>query len=273
MINLYARREFKHPIFAECITPDIFEGKTPEEIGELKVWEGNKEKRLAKLFKVERIKKEDEKETTIVIYGDLSKIRMIGAKMTKGQIIIHGDVGMHLGQEMKGGKITVRGNADRWAGSMMKGGTIEIFGNAGSYLAAPYRGSATGMHGGKIIVCGNAENEAGAYMRKGIIKIYGNAGQFAGLRMRNGTIYIKGSCGGRAGACMTNGKIIISGTIDSVLPTFTIEGLKKKAKVEEGEVVKGPFYLFSGDITENGEGKLYVSKTKNPHLNFYEKLI
>ena len=273
MINLYARREFKRPIFAECITPDNFEGKTPEEIGELKIWEGNKEKKLAEIFKVERIKKEEENEPIITIYGDLRKIRMIGAKMKKGQIIIHGDVGMYLGQEMEGGKITVRGNADRWAGSMMKGGTIEIYGNAGSYLAASYRGSTAGMRGGKIIVHGNAENEVGAYMRKGIIKIYGNAGQFAGLRMLKGTIYIEKNCEGRAGACMTGGKIIVGGTIESVLPTFTIEGLKKKVKVEEGEVVEGPFYLFSGDITENGDGKLYISKMKNPHLSFYEKLI
>ena len=273
MINLYARKEFKYPIFAECITPDIFEGKTPEEIGELKVWEGNKDKKLAELFKIERIKKENENEPTITIYGDLSKIKMIGAKMTKGQIIIHGDVGMYLGQEMKGGKITVRGDAAGWAGSMMKGGIIEIFGDAGSYLAAPYRGSTEGMRGGKIIVHGKVGNEAGAYMRKGIVKIYGNAGQFVGLRMRNGTIYVKGNCEGRAGACMTGGKIIVGGTIESVLPTFTIEGLKKKVKVEEGEVIEGPFYLFSGDITENGAGKLYVSKEKNSHLNFYEKFI
>ena len=216
MINLYAKRKFTLPIFAECITPDNFQGKTIEEIETLKVWEGNKEKKLAEIFKVERIKKEEENEPIITIYGDLRKIRMIGAKMTKGQIIIHGDVGMYLGQEMEDGKITVRGNADRWAGSMMKGGTIEIYGNAGSYLAAPYRGSTAGMRGGKIIV---------------------------------------------------------GGTIESVLPTFTIEGLKKKVKVEEGEVVEGPFYLFSGDITENGEGKLYISKMKNPHLSFYEKLI
>ena len=71
MINLYARREFKHPIFAECITPDNFEGKTPEEIGELKIWEGNKEKKLAEIFKVERIKREEENEPIITIYGDL----------------------------------------------------------------------------------------------------------------------------------------------------------------------------------------------------------
>ena len=273
MINLYPKREFNLPIFAECITPDIFQGKTVEEIEKLKVWEGNKEKHLGELFKVEEIKKEDEKKPVITIYGDLSKIRKIGAEMSTGEIIIHGDVGMYLGQEMTGGKITVRGSVAGWAGTMMKGGIIEIFGNAGDYLGAPYRGSAQGLRGGKIIVHGNVGNEAGAYMRKGIIKIYGSAGQFVGLRMRNGTIYVKENCGGRAGACMISGKIVVGGCLESVLPTFTIDSIKKRVKIEENERVEGPFYLFVGDLTENGEGKLYVSKEKNPQLSHYEKFL
>ena len=273
MINLYAKREFTLSIFAECITPDNFQGKTIEEIEALKVWEGNKEKKLGELFKVEKIKKEEEKKPIITIYGDLSKIRKIGAEMTTGEIVIHGNVGMYLGQEMKGGKITVRGNAAGWVGTMIKGGTIEIFGNAGDYLGAPYRGSTQGMRGGKIIVHGNVGNEAGAHMRKGIIKIYGAAGQFTGLRMRNGTIYVKENCGGRVGACMTGGKIVVGGYLESVMPTFTIDSIKKKVKIEENEKIEGPFYLFIGDLTENGEGKLYVSKEKNPQLSHYEKLL
>jgi len=272
MINLYPKREFNLPVFAECITPDIFQGKSVEEIEELKVWEGNKEKKLGELFKVEKIKKEEN--FIITIYGgDLSKIRKIGAGMSNGEIMIHGYVGMYLGQEMKGGKITVRGNVASWAGTMMKGGIIEIFGNAGDYLGAPYRGSTQGVRGGKIIVHGNVGNEAGAYMRKGIIKIYGSAGQFVGLRMRNGTIYVKENCGGRAGACMTGGKIVVGGCLESVLPTFTIDGIKKRVKIEENERVEGPFYFLVGDLTENGEGKLYVSKEKNPQLSHYEKFL
>jgi formylmethanofuran dehydrogenase subunit C len=274
LINLYPKKEFRFPVFAECISPDVFEGKTPEEIEELKVWEGNKEKKLGELFKVEKIKKEEEKgKLTITIYGDVSKIRKIGAKMTTGEIVIHGNVGMYLGEEMKGGKITVRGNAAGWVGSMMEGGTIEIFGSASDYLGAPYRGSTEGMRGGKIVVHGSVGNEVGAYMRKGIIKIYGSSGQFVGLRMRNGTIYVQGDCGGRAGACMTGGKIVVGGFLESVLPTFTIEGIRKKVKVEGDEIVGGPLYLFIGDLTEKGEGKLYVFKEKNPHLSHYEKLL
>jgi formylmethanofuran dehydrogenase subunit C len=274
MISLYPLKKFRFPIIAKCINPDIFQGKNHKEIEELKIWEGNKQKRLGELFKVEQARKEQQQEkTTIAVYGDVSRVRRIGAYMTTGEITVQGDTGMHLGEEMEGGRITVHGNVGGWAGSMMKGGTIEIHGNAGHYLGTPHRGSSRGMRGGKIIVHGNVGNEAGAYMRKGLIKIYGSAGQFAGLRMHSGTIYVQKNCEGRVGACMTGGKIIVGGLLESVLPTFTIESIKKKVKIEEGERVEGPFYLFLGDLTENGKGKLYVLKEKNPQLSDYEKLL
>jgi len=71
---------------------------------------------------------------------------------------------------------------------------------------------------------------------------------------------------------MVNCKIIIAGIIDSVLPTFTIDRVKEKVKIED-EIVEGPFLLFLGDISENGNGKLYVSKDKNPQLGHYERLL
>lgn len=270
MINLYPVKEFQFPITAECISPDVFQGKTREEIEGLKVYEGNKQKKLGELFKVEEVGTE---KMAITIHGNVCKVRRIGACMSNGEIVINGDVGMHLGEEMKGGRITVHGNVGGWAGSMMKGGTIEIHGNVGGYLGTPYRGSNEGMRGGKIIVHGNVGSEAGAYMKKGILKIYGNVGQFVGLRMHKGIIYVQKDCAGRAGACMTDGTIIIGGFMESVLPTFTIDGVKKKAKIEEGEVVEMPFYLFLGDLTEKGMGKLYVAKEKNPHLSHFEKLL
>ena len=274
MINLYPLKEFRFPVIAECIGPDVFQGKTRQEIEGLKLWEGNKQRKLGGLFKVEGVKAENPSEKeAITIKGDVSKVRRIGAGMKSGEITIYGNAGMHLGEEMKGGKIVVHGNVGGWVGSMMKGGTLEIHGNAGDYLGAPYRGSSEGMHGGKIIVYGSVGNEAGAHMRKGLIKIYGSAGQFVGFRMHDGTIYVQKESGRRAGACMTGGKIVVGGFLGSVLPTFTIDSIKGKVKVEEGETAEGPFYLFIGDLAENGEGKLYVSKGKNPYLTHYEKLL
>jgi formylmethanofuran dehydrogenase subunit C len=270
MVILYPLKEFRFPIIAECITPDAFEGKTANEIEDLNVWEGNRQKTLGQLFKVADDKTENSR---ITLCGNMAKIRRIGASMTKGEIVVKGNAGMHLGEEMKGGKIAVYGNVGDWAGSMMKGGEIEIHGNVGNYSGAPYRGSKLGMQGGKIIVHGNVGNEAGAQMKGGMIKIYGNAGQFVGFRMRDGAIYVQKDCAGRAGACMVGGKIFVGGMLESVLPTFTIDGTKAKVKVEEGETVGGPLYVFLGDIAENGDGKLYVSKARNSHLGYYEKFL
>jgi formylmethanofuran dehydrogenase subunit C len=274
MISLRPLEDFRFPILAECISPDVFQGKTLNEIEHLQVWEGNKQKKLGELFKIDEAKTENQPDNqAITVYGDVSKVRRIGLGMKSGEITINGDVGMHLGEEMKAGKITVQGNTGGWTGSMMKGGTIEIHGSASDYLCAPYRGSTEGMRGGRVIVHGNAGTEAGANMKKGIIKIYGSAGQFVGFRMHDGTIYVQGNCDGRAGACMVNGKIIVGGHLDSVLPSFTIDGIRPKVKIEENEVVEGPLYVFLGDLVENGNGKLYVSKEKNPHLNSYERFL
>lgn len=274
MIRLTPVKEFKVPVFAPCISPTVFQGKTLEEIGKLEVWEGNRKRFLRDLFRVEEAEaKSDSEGLTIIIEGDVSKVRMMGAGMANGEIIVKGDVGMHLGEEMEGGKITVYGNVGGWAGSMMKGGLIEIHGNADDFLAAPYRGQGKGMNGGAIIVHGDVGREAGAYMRKGLIKIYGNADQFVGYAMQGGTIYVQKNSGANTAACMVNGTVIIGGHIDSVLPSFTIDGIKNKVKVDENEVIKAPFYLFIGDLAENGRGKLYISKDNNPHLSYYEKFL
>jgi formylmethanofuran dehydrogenase subunit C len=270
MIGLYPLKEFRFPVFAECITPDAFEGKTANEIEDLKIWEGNRQKTLGQLFKVADDKTEND---GITLCGDMGKVRRIGAGMKKGEIIVKGNADMHLGEEMKGGKIAVYGNVGDWTGSMMKGGEIDVHGNAGNYLGAPYRGSKLGMRGGRIIVHGNAGNEAGAQMKGGVIKVFGSAGQFVGSRMQKGTIYVLKDCAGRAGACMIEGKIVVGGILKSVLPSFTIEGIKAKVKVEKGETIEGPFFVFLGDIAENGSGKLYVSKAKNSHLGNYEKFL
>jgi len=58
-----------------------------------------------------------------------------------------------------------------------------------------------------------------------------------------------------------------------MLPTFTIDSIKAKVKIEEGETIEGPMYLFLGDLTEAGNGKLYVSKEKNPYLSVHEKFL
>jgi len=271
LITLTPKRVFKFPIEGKNISPDIFAEKSAKEITDLEVWEGNRKRSLGELFDIKNVGSPSE-EFTIKIKGDVSKVRNIGFRMSMGQIIVDGDAGMHLGEEMSGGNITVSGNAGSWAGSQMKGGTIEIKGNAGNYIGAAYRGSTKGMNGGKVVIHGNAGHEVGCFMRKGLIKILGNVGIFAGIHMNNGTIFVQGNSEGRAGAQMTNGKIVLAGHSEDVMPTFTVDDIKAKVKVD-GEKIEGPFYRFIGDLADKGKGKLFVSKPKNPYLSHYEKYL
>ena len=271
MIILTPLSEFQVPIMAECISPDIFKDKSVDEIAALEILEGNRQKKLADLFKVEE---NSVASPDITINGDVSKAKLIGFGMKSGEIVINGNVGMHLGEKMAGGKITLHGNAGGWAGAQMKGGLVEIHGNAGDYLAASYRGSDVGMRGGKLIVHGNVGIHAGIYMKGGVIKIEGSAGQYLGFRMRDGAIHVAKDTGNRVGALMIGGKIIVSGFLAEVLPSFTIDSIRPKVKLDETETVSGPFYVFLGDLTENGKGKLFVSKVNNSHLSsIYEKYL
>jgi formylmethanofuran dehydrogenase subunit C len=270
MIALTPLRQFQFPVMAECVNPDVFQGKSVDEIAALEVWEGNKRKTLSDLFKIEEEKTET---PSITLNGDLSEVRRIGLGMKNGEIIVNGNAGMHLGEKMSGGKITVQGDAGGWAGSEMKGGLIEIKGNAGDYLASPYRGSSVGMNKGKIIVHGDVGSDAAVLMKGGIIKIHGNAGPFLGFRMRNGTVHVEKNAGNRVGSCMTGGKIVVSGFLEEMMPTFTIDSVKDKVKIDEDEKATGPFYVFLGDLAETGNGKLFVSKAANPHLKKYEKFL
>jgi hypothetical protein len=37
--------------------------------------------------------------------------------------------------------------------------------------------------------------------------------------------------------------------------------------------VEGPFYVFLGDLAEHGNGKLFISKSANSQLRYYEKFL
>ena len=271
MIVLTPLKKFQFPIHAECINPDVFQGKSVKEIASLTIWEGNKKKKLGDLFKIEET---PDVTPHITINGDASEVRRVGQGMKNGEIVINGNAGMHLGEKMAGGKITVNGNASGWTGSSMKNGLIEIHGDASDYLASPYRGSSEGMRGGKIVVDGNVGSDSGCYLRGGVIIIKGNSGPFLGFHISKGAIYLEKNAAARLGANMTGGKIVVSGIVEDLMPTFTVDGVKKTTKVDDTLKVEGPFYVFLGDLAEHGNGKLFISKPSNPQLGpVYDKYL
>src|SRR6516164_1614638 len=112
------------PLEAEALTPDVIAKLSQDEVRGLPVLLGKRQFRMDDFFEIN---------------GDAGRVKWIGRGMTRGQIIIHGDAGMHLGAYMKGGAIQVSGNASDWAGAEMMGGLIRIAGNAGGQIGAAYR--------------------------------------------------------------------------------------------------------------------------------------
>ncbi|MCJ7610127.1 formylmethanofuran dehydrogenase subunit C [Candidatus Bathyarchaeota archaeon] len=272
-ITITARHAFRVPINGECISPDNFVSKKIDEVSQLQLWEGNRRRALSELFTLDAEDIGDELATTSIhLVGDLDKVRRVGARMTGGEVLVEGNIGMHLGEEMKGGKITVIGEAGSWTGSSMKGGTIRVKGNTGDYLAAPYRGLSEGMKGGSITVEGDTGSEAGCYMVGGLIRVRGTAGLYAGIHMKGGVFFIEGDAGERVGAEMTGGRIAVLGKARSVLPGFVVDGVRNNTRVGE-ERVTGPFYAFKGDVTEGWNGTLLLSVKNNPELKVYESRI
>jgi formylmethanofuran dehydrogenase subunit C len=265
MTTLTLKLQPEAPLEAEAITPDNFLGKPAAAIAGLPVMHGNEPVLLGDFFHVE-----DDGSEEIVLVGDLSRIKGIGARMTKGTVIIQGDAGMHLGAGMRGGLIKAYANAGDWAGAEMAGGKIFIRGNAGHGLGGAYRGSRRGMNRGLIIVEGNAGNEVGALMRRGLIAVAGNAGDFAGAFMIAGSIIVFGKLGIRAGAGLLRGSII-SFQPAEVLPTYRYgcsyrpdflklifrELQREGLSIPDG-CMTGAYKRYSGDFNRSGKGEILI---------------
>ena len=251
-IKLKLKKNPDFPIEADSITPNNFVGKTATEIKKLPLYYGKEEVTIGAFFNVSG-KSEEIDETKIVIDGDLSKVKRIGEKMTGGEIVINGDVGMHIGSTMSGGKITVNGNADDWAGAMMKGGELEITGDAGHYVGAAYRGFWKGMSNGTIKVSGKVGNECLSWVNgsgpanRFPTLICGSAGAFLGIHSHGGTIIVEGDCDRCAGADQARGTIVIKGKAKRILPSYKKAGEVNEIILMNGDSIKGKFIEYTGD--------------------------
>lgn len=209
------------PLEVDSIQLAAVRERTADEVAQILIQRGNRQVALGEFFRVQGSAAEDE---TIVWRGNCEKVKLIGARWSRGTIRVEGNCGMHLGAEMTGGEILVEGHASDWVGAEMKGGLIRVRGNAGHLVGAVYRGGRKGMTGGEILIEGNVGNEVGHTMRRGLIAVGGTAGDVAGVGMIAGTILIFGEAGIRHGAGMKRGTIGLfqsAGTVE-LLPTFRL---------------------------------------------------
>lgn len=258
---------FDLSVEAEVVTPDNFAGKTADEIGKLLVWQGPAEYPLTDFFSVQGNAGNSAEDTTIIVDGDIPRVKRIGQQMTAGKILIKGSAGMHVGSAMEGGEIIVEGDADSWVGMDMEGGSIHIKGNTKDHLGCAYRGSWKGMTGGRITVDGDAVSQVGGGLSGGEIIINGNVKDFCGVRINSGLIAVKGNAARTVGAEMTGGTIVIGGCIETFTPGFEMTDVESDLKFNDIEC-PGEYKKFTGDyaIPQKGKGTLYVSCDNNECL-------
>ncbi len=246
---------------AEVIQPDVFTGKSRKEIEGLPVWQGPAKLPLGEFFDVEiqgNQGNSSSEETTIVIEGDVSRVKRIGQGMKTGKIEVLGTAGMHLGAEMVGGSILVRGDVGSWAGMEMKGGLIRILGSAGDHVGSAYRGSWRGMTGGQIQIVGNARSQLGGGLVGGQIVVEGSVENFCAIRQNGGLILVKGSAVRGVGAEMTGGTLAVCGKISRFSPGFMEVGREENPLLGDLQL-EGRFAKFTGDyaVSKNPKGSLY----------------
>ena len=252
------------PLEADILAPDKLGVK---EIENAPIYHGNVQATLADFFKVSGTA-----DGELVLEGDLSRIKHIGAGMASGKLSVYGDVGAHLAAGMRGGSVYIEGNAGDWVAPEMAGGRVHISGNAGHMVGSAYRGGAVGMTGGEIIINGNVGNETGHAMRNGLIAVGGNAGDFTGVNMLAGTITVCGRMGIRNGAGMKRGTIISMHDTE-MLPTFSyaccyhpaylriyLQYLIAQGLDIDDSMTTGLYERWCGDAVELNKGEILLYK-------------
>ncbi|MBS3905638.1 MAG: formylmethanofuran dehydrogenase subunit C [Syntrophaceae bacterium] len=265
-ITLRLKEPTSIPIEADTVSPDHFIGRSLKDIAALPVYFGRRKRNLGDVFHIE-----GEESDQVIVEGDLAHVKKIGYGMTRGRIVIRGNVGQHTGACMRGGEIIVEGHVADRAGIHMEGGRLWIKGNAGHLLGAAYPGERRGVNRGVIIVEGNVGSETGAFMRRGLIVVMGDTGEFVGARMIAGSVFVFGHLGKRAGAGMKRGSIVAFGACEPLLPTYRFESVFQPVFIRvfvnrlrqwglpvNIERTEGLFRRYSGDITALGKGEILI---------------
>jgi len=265
-LTLTYRASNSVPVEVDELTVDRLTQQTVSEIELLPVHVGNRTVPCGELFRVDG----SAGDNCIRWRGDLRGVHWIGAKMSRGSVVVEGPAGRHLGSGMSGGQIIVQGDVGDWLGAEMAGGWIHVRGRSGHLVGAAYRGSRRGMTAGTIVVEGNAGNEVGHSMRRGCIVVAGDVGDLVGFNMLAGTILVCGDCGIRNGAGMRRGTIGLFGSqTPPMLPSFRYAGqysphwltLLSRQLSRGGYTLPAADWqracrLFHGDLLEGGRGEI-----------------
>ncbi len=268
MLTLTLRAATRVPIDLSPVLPTELAARSLADIERLTVWHGNRQTPLAELFQV----RGDAGDARIELVGDLQGVHRIGAKMSGGQIHVHGSAGRELGSQMAAGEITVAGHAGDFAAQAMQGGLLRVAGDVGDFAASSLPANSRGMTGGTLLIGGAAGRELGTRLRRGLIAVGGAVGPFAGFEMLAGTLLVFGRCQPNVGAGMKRGTIgLLGDQSPELLPTFrhacrfepAVLGLlaarlKALSFAAATQRLTASCDLFNGDLLFGGRGEVLI---------------
>jgi formylmethanofuran dehydrogenase subunit C len=247
-LTLTLRAQPPARVLADVLTPERLRGLNGAAVAALDLRCGGAAVAVDELFEVSGGGAQHD---ALVIAGDLRRFDGIGARMSSGELEVHGDVG-------------------DWAGAEMSGGVMRIVGDAGVRLGAAYPGARVGMTGGEIIVSGDAGEEAGAGMRRGLVAVGGRTGSGAGLRMLAGTVIALGGIGAQAGLGNKRGSLV-SGRAVEPLPAYAfatsfrppalalqLRRVRDLGLSVDDALLRGPWARWSGDRTQLSRGEILI---------------
>jgi len=252
----------KVPINVSSIRPEDIAGKNINEIQNIQILYGSRKIVIEEIFDVDGYSKapRDADRITIIFRGyGTRKLWYVGYMMSRGNIVVDGDVGPLTGYKMSGGSIVVKGNTGKWLGAEMSGGNIYVYGNGEDFIGGrTFFSNGSGMSGGRIVVYGSVGSYIGYGMRGGYIEVHGNAGDFIGMENRGGTIVVKGSSGIYPGIEMINGTIIVCKGVELIAPGFIVSNnnIDIYNPCTNDSSMNG--IVLVGDILVNGFGKIIV---------------
>lgn len=267
MIRLVLRSRPPFRLSLYGVTPERLAGLGEAEIGRQPLRQGNLRGALGDWFTVSLSGSDDK----VLIAGSGDRLDDAGGGMTRGELVVEGEVGARAGIGMSGGRLVVQGSAGPGAGTAMSGGELRIAGTAGDQLGGALPGERNGMSGGTVIVAGSAGDGVGDRLRRGMVVVAGAVGSCCGARMSAGTIVVGGRLGRFAGVAMRRGSILALSDRDDLLPSFGESGIHDlvfqrlvarvlvKNQLPELAARLQPLRRWQGDLALGGKGEIFTA--------------
>lgn len=233
-----------------------------EDLAKLRIGYGGSKLELGELFSVS-----GEAGDRLTIEGGGDRLDRVGAGLSGGEIVVHGDVGASLGLRMTGGVISVKGSAGDFAASEMSGGKVAVGGSVGARLGAAAEGSKRGMSGGVVVVGGSAGSRAAERLRGGVVLIEGDAAEGAATGLIAGTLAVLGKLGPNAGRGMKRGTLFLTspeglaaGFADAGEHDLVMLRVLAKRSPEIANVLGGRTRArrYAGDLNVGGKGEALI---------------